>query len=62
MNGERASVADIGDVIEHFQSVDEFAAGITAAFEFEADQSAVAAFEIGVGAALGSRRSSRPGR
>jgi hypothetical protein len=37
VNGERASVADIGDVIEHLEAVNEFAAGIAAAPELEAD-------------------------
>jgi len=52
MNGERASVADVGDVIKQLQRVDEFAAGVTAAFEFEANQSAVSTFEIYVCASL----------
>ena len=42
MNGEAARVADIGDVIEHLQRVDEAAAGLLAAGEFEADQAAQA--------------------
>ena len=41
-----ARVADIGDVIEHLQRVDEAAAGLLAAGEFEADEAAQPALEI----------------
>ena len=53
VDGQRARVADIGDVIEHLQVVDELAPGVAAALQLEADQPAVAALEIGIGAPLG---------
>ena len=56
MNGERARVADVGDMIEKLERVDELAPRLDAALELEADQAAVAAFEIGVGAAAGLAR------
>ena len=37
---------------KHLQSIDEAAAGLDAALELEADETAIAAFEIGVGPAL----------
>ncbi len=37
MDREAARVADIGDVIEQFQGIDEAAAGIKAALDLEAD-------------------------
>ena len=46
MYGQAARVANIGDVIEHLQRVDEAAAGLLAASEFEADETAQPAFEI----------------
>ena len=37
MDGERAGVADIGDVVEHLERVDEATPGLAAALELEAD-------------------------
>src|ERR1700684_4437691 len=50
MNCKRARIADIGDVIEKLQRVDEATASLEPALQFEADQTAVAARKIGVGA------------
>lgn len=52
MDGERSSIADIGDMIEHFQAIDEFAAGLFAFLELEAQQRSIAALQIGVRAAF----------
>ena len=52
VNGERACVTDIGDVIEHLEAINEFAASIAAVSKLEADQATVAAREICVGAAF----------
>src|SRR5208282_4707596 len=49
MDRQAARVADVGDVIEHLQRVDEAAAGFAAAGEFEADETAQAALEIARG-------------
>ena len=43
MNREAARVADIGDVVEELQGVDEFAPRFDAALQLKADQGAVAA-------------------
>ena len=51
MNGERARVANVGDMVEKLERVDELATRLDAALELEADEAAVTAFEIGVGAA-----------
>ena len=50
MDGERARVADVGDMVEKLERVDELAPRLDAALELEADEPAVAALEIGVGA------------
>jgi hypothetical protein len=52
VNGERTGVADIRDVIEHLEAVNEFETGIAAASKLEADQATVAALQMCVGAAL----------
>ena len=46
MDGERARVADVGDVIEELQRVDEAPARLAPGREFEADEAAKAALEI----------------
>src|SRR5579871_2610884 len=46
---EAARVADIGDMIEQLEGIDEFPSGFAAALEFETDQPTVATLEIGVG-------------
>src|SRR5580700_896274 len=46
MDGERARIADIGDVIEEFQRVDEFAPRLLAALDLEPDEAAQPALEI----------------
>src|ERR1043166_2051521 len=51
MNREAARIADIGDVIEHLERVDKAPPGILAALQFEAEQPAIAALQISVGAA-----------
>src|SRR5690606_41790410 len=48
MDGEAAHVADIGDMIEQLQAVDELATRFGAAFQLEAEQAAEAALEIGL--------------
>src|SRR5690606_18565089 len=48
MDGEAAHVADIGDMIEQLQAVDELATRFSAAFQLEAEQAAEAALEIGL--------------
>src|SRR5580704_9592612 len=56
MNGERACVANIGDMVEKLERVDELAPCLDTALELEPHQAAVTAFEIGVGAAAGLSR------
>src|SRR3546814_1663768 len=51
MDGEAARVAEIGDVIEELQRVDEAASGLLAAGKLEAHQPAIAALEIEIGRA-----------
>src|ERR1700729_3017158 len=50
MNGKRARVANVGDMVEKPERVDELASCLYATLELEPDKAAVAAFEIGVGA------------
>ena len=50
MDGETARIADIGDMVEQLQRVDEGAAGFRAALQFKAYQRSIAALEIFVGA------------
>ena len=50
MDRQAARVADIGDVIEHLQRVDEPAAGFLAARQLKSDKPAQAAFQIPLGA------------
>ena len=52
MDGERACVADVGDVVEELQRVDEFAPRLLAALDLEADQAALPAAKIFLRAAL----------
>ena len=52
MNGERASVADVGDMIEELQRVNEPGAGGLAALDLEADQAALPAAQIFLGPPL----------
>src|SRR3546814_3564183 len=51
MDGQAARVAEVGDVVEQLQRIDEAAARGGAAGQLEADQAAEAALQIGVGAA-----------
>src|SRR6185369_10147908 len=53
MDRQAARVADIGDVVEQLESVDEAAPGLLAALELEADQAAEAVFEIDCGVLFG---------
>ena len=53
MHRQAAHVADVDQVVEHLQRLDEFSSGGAAADQLEAHQTAVAAAEIGIGAALG---------
>src|SRR6202040_3425659 len=48
MDREAARISDIGDVVEHRQRIDEAPPGILAALQFEAEQPAIAALQIGV--------------
>src|ERR1700735_4640399 len=50
MDGERARVADVGDMVEEFERVDELAPRRAPTLRLEANQAAVAAFEIGISA------------
>ena len=50
MNGEAARVADIGDVIKKFETIDERRARLAAPGEFKADEAAIFAVQIFVGA------------
>src|ERR1700722_2054911 len=56
MNGKRACVADVGDMVQKLERVDELAPCLDAALELETDEAAVTAFEIGIGAAGGLAR------
>jgi hypothetical protein len=49
---EAARVADIGDMVEQLQRVDELASRLAPALDLESDQRAIAALEIGVGPPL----------
>src|SRR4051794_7402768 len=51
MDREATRVADISYVVEHPQRVDEAASGIKPALQLEPEQPAIAALQIGVGAA-----------
>ena len=62
VDGEAAGIADIGDVEEQLQRVDEGPPRLLAAREFEADQRAVAAVQIGRPPGAGPRPSSAPDR
>jgi len=53
VDGEAAGIADVRDVVQQLEVVDEGAAGLAAAFKFEAKQATVAAREILVGAGAG---------
>ena len=55
MDGERAGIADIGDVIEELQRVDEAAAGLLPSGNLEADQAAETAVQIGTRYAAAAR-------
>src|SRR5687767_14751566 len=50
VNREAARIADIGDVVEQLQRVDEVPAGGLAALQLEADQAAEPALQIRLGA------------
>ena len=54
MDRQGAGVADIGDVVDQLKPVDEGAPGIASALQFEPDQPAIAALQIGVGAPAAS--------
>ena len=51
MDGQRARIADVGDVVEELERIDESRARLAALPELEADETAEAALQIGVGAA-----------
>ena len=61
MDRQAARVADVGDVVEQLQRVDELAPGLGAALQLEADQAAVAALQVGVGAPLRLAGHAAPG-
>ena len=61
MDGERARVADVGDVVEELQRVDEPPPRLFPARQFEADQAAEAALEIFLARARALRRSAATG-
>ena len=50
MNREAARIADIGDVVEHLERIDKAPPGIPASLQFEAEEPAISALQIGVGA------------
>src|SRR5690606_35703108 len=51
-DGKRAYIADIGDVVDHLQRVDEALARRAAAFQLETEKAAIAALEVGLAPAL----------
>ena len=51
VDGERARVADVGDVMEQLERIDEGPAGLPSALQLEPDQAAIAALEHGIGPA-----------
>jgi hypothetical protein len=51
MDCQRTGVADVSDVIEQLQCIDEALSGLNASFELEAYQGSVSTLEIGLGAA-----------
>ena len=57
MDREAARVADIGDMIEELQPVDETPARLAPARQLEADKAAIPAAQIFVGARPARRRS-----
>ena len=56
MNGEASRIADIGDVVEQLQRVDEAPPGFLARRQLEADEAAIAALQIFIGARRATRR------
>ena len=52
VDGQGAGIAEIGDVVDHLEAVDEGAAGVGAALQLEADEAAGAVGEV-LGCALG---------
>ena len=52
MDGERAGITDVGDMIEELQVIYEPTASLFAALELEAKQCAIAALQIGISAAF----------
>ena len=62
MDGKRACIADIRDMIEELQRIDEFATSLDTALELEANQCAVTAFEISVRATAELAASASQGR
>ena len=48
MDGEASGIADVGDVVEHFQRIDKPGSGFFSAFNVEADQRALASLEVGI--------------
>jgi hypothetical protein len=53
MDRERARIADVGDVKEHLQAMDELPPAVASGLKFESDHAAIAAGEIAIGAAPG---------
>ena len=53
MDGEAARIADIGDVVEQLERIDEAPPGLVPALELEPDQAAEAAVQIAFGARAG---------
>src|SRR5215471_21184567 len=52
MDGEAARIADIGDVVEELEGVDEAPSGFLAARELEAQEPAQATLHVSLGPAL----------
>ena len=61
MDRKAPRVADVGDMIEELQSVDETAPCVTPAFELEADETALTAFQIPAGPRAARRFAERDG-
>ena len=50
MNGTRPRIADIGNMVEQLQRVDEGLPGLEPILQFEPDKPAIAAFQVDMGA------------
>src|SRR6516164_9608827 len=49
MDRQAARIADIGDVVEHLERIDETTPGLAPALQLETDEPSITAVEIGIG-------------